>query len=290
MTTTGRVRRTAGSPRWLTLATTDPEAAAAYYASLFGWRFEVTSGPAGVTATCPADHVRIGPMDVDASEGWTPHFEVTDLAASVQIIRDAGGYVGPVRSGRSSEFVHALDPNGAALALRDPGRRVLSSSPGPRHALAWSDLHTRSYETALQFYSRLFHYTYLTVDSPRTPYSMFHALDGGELIGGIQLNTALPESVPAFWLPWLNATDADLAVDRAVRLGSTVLSPVTDGVFGRMGIVKSPWGEVFGVVDASVQRLAVPSLRGTSALGGADTRVPTSGAPPVRATDPTVPW
>ncbi|MDF9875477.1 VOC family protein [Cellulosimicrobium cellulans] len=290
MTTTGRVRRTAGSPRWLTLATTDPEAAAAYYASLFGWRFEVTSGPTGVTATCPVEHVRIGPVDVDESEGWTTHFEVTDLAAAVQIIRDAGGYVGPVRSGHSAEFVHALDPNGAALALRDPGRGVLGSSPGRHRALAWSDLHTRSYEPALQFYSRLFHYTFLAVDSPRTPYSMFHALDGGELIGGIQLNTALPESVPAYWLPWLNAADADRAVGRAVHLGSTVLTPVTDGIFGRMGIVKSPWGEVFGVVDERVHRPAVPSSPGAVALGRAGTSAPTPGVSPATASDPTFPW
>jgi predicted enzyme related to lactoylglutathione lyase len=244
-----------GSPQWLSLAVTEVDEAVEFYARVFGWRLVDCRGSRGAGAVCRAARVRFWLVDQDEPEGWTTHFEVRDLATATSVVRRAGGYVGPVRVyGDGVHVVHALDPTGAALALRSGGPAGESARAG---ALAWSDLHTRNYEAALRFYSALFHYAYLPVDQVGAPYSMFYGDEssGAGLIGGIQHNTALPDVVPSFWLPWLTVADVDGASERALALGSSVLTPVASGPFGRMGVVKGPWGEVFGLVEAPARRL-----------------------------------
>jgi predicted enzyme related to lactoylglutathione lyase len=126
-----------GSFAWLELATSDYEAAFAFYGKLFGWQViqRMDMGPQGVYLIFGADGVQQGGMykmhqDRSAKPYWLPYAEVASADAAATAATAAGGriLVGPmdVPGGR---MVQVLDPSGAMFAVHSAAAPAKAAAP-----------------------------------------------------------------------------------------------------------------------------------------------------------------
>jgi predicted enzyme related to lactoylglutathione lyase len=113
---------------WHELATTDPEAAFAFYADLFGW--EKTSamdmGPMGVYQMFGPGGVPFGgiyrkPAEQPGPPAWLHYARVPDTNAAVETVRQKGGQVlnGPMEVPGGDMVAMILDPQGGPSAVHE---------------------------------------------------------------------------------------------------------------------------------------------------------------------------
>jgi len=115
---------------WRELATTDREAAADFYAALFGWEKQsaIDMGePVGVYQEFGRPGIPLGgiyrkPDDMPFPPHWLLYAKVPDLEASLAVARAAGGKVvmGPMEIPGGDRIAEVLDPQGAPFALHQP--------------------------------------------------------------------------------------------------------------------------------------------------------------------------
>ena len=121
-----RTRRgTPGHANWHELYAGDAEADIPFYRDLFGWtetgRFDM--GPMGAyhlfgNADGEVGGIMTKPAQIPAA-GWCYYFEVDDVEAAAERVKQAGGTVvqGPMDVPGGSRVAQAKDPQGAAFAL-----------------------------------------------------------------------------------------------------------------------------------------------------------------------------
>jgi uncharacterized protein len=111
---------------WHELATTDNEAAFAFYSNLFGWDAirRMDMGPLGVYLTFgyhgeEKGGMYIKPADMPAPAHWLPYVHVPDVDAAVSVIEAGGGKImmPPMEVPGGSRITVLQDPSGAAIAL-----------------------------------------------------------------------------------------------------------------------------------------------------------------------------
>jgi uncharacterized protein len=112
---------------WRELATSDREAAVAFYAALFGWEKQGASDmgePVGVYQEFGRRGITLGgmytkPADAPFPPFWLLYAKVHDIEASIAATREGGGkvLVGPMEIPGGDLICQVLDPQGAAFAL-----------------------------------------------------------------------------------------------------------------------------------------------------------------------------
>ncbi len=117
----------AGHCAWNELATTDPEAAKAFYSAQFGWskQGEMDMGPMGKYEFMMASGDRFGigavmpKMPEMPVSMWTYYFRVPDIDAAVAAIKSGGGTLlqEPIEIPGGDFSLTAMDPQGAAFGL-----------------------------------------------------------------------------------------------------------------------------------------------------------------------------
>jgi predicted enzyme related to lactoylglutathione lyase len=119
-------------------------------------------------------------------------------------------------------------------------------SPG---SFSWTDLATTNQDAAKQFYGQLFGWE--PVDYPMgegVVYSMMQI--GGKDVAAIapQPEQMRDAGAPSAWNSYVTVESADAAVDRAEKLGATILGPAFDVMdVGRMAVIQDQQGGVFMV-------------------------------------------
>ena len=111
---------------WHELITTDPDAAWAFYADLFGWvkKSSLDMGPMGTYQIYGLASADLGgifkkPADMPAPPHWLYYIHVADLDAAVARVKDNGGQVilGPMEIPGGGRIATCLDSQGAAFSL-----------------------------------------------------------------------------------------------------------------------------------------------------------------------------
>jgi predicted enzyme related to lactoylglutathione lyase len=127
-----------GSFSWHELATTDNEAAFAFYSGLFGWdalqRHDM--GPMGIYLIFGTQGVQRGGMFIKPSENpgppyWLPYVSIPDADAAFAAATGSGAkvLVPPMTVPGGTRIAQLLDPTGAAFAVHSPG--VEAQAPAP---------------------------------------------------------------------------------------------------------------------------------------------------------------
>ena len=245
-----------GAPNWVDCATTDLDAAEAFYAAMFGWTSQRITGAGGMAyALQHLNGKRVAglfelPEQVRAM-GVPPHWEtsieVADLPAALDKVRAAGGTVldGPVAEPGVGDMATVQDAVGAVLRFwtSQPahGGEVFNA-PG---ALAWNELATSEPETAAKFYTDVLGVEVEAMDGP-TPYRVMKIDDAP--LAGILTKTPEMGEFPDAWDAYFAVEDVDAAVAKAEAAGATVLKPDIAGGGARMAVLQDPLGAVFEII------------------------------------------
>ena len=242
---------------WYELATTDMEAAKAFYTSVVGWGTHDASMPGGAYTLFTAGRATVsGLMDLPADARkaglrpiWLGYVAVNDVDAAALRIKQLGGAVRvpPTEIPNVSRFSVAVDPQMATIALFKwlHGEAEQPADPDAPGRVGWHELFAADWEKAWPFYGELFGWKKEHAETGSVgTYQLFSA--GGQTIGAMFTK---PPTVPVpFWLYYFNIDDIDLAMKRVKAGGGEILNGPTE-VPGDRWIVEctDPQGALFAL-------------------------------------------
>lgn len=244
-------------PCWVDLATTDQEAAKAFYGGLLGWSYEdmpMEQGGQQLYSMALLGGRYAAAIYTQQQEQrqagmppcWSVHLSVDDVAAAVGRVGELGGklLMGPVDVFESGRLAVINDATGAAAMLWQPRKHIGAGVKYEPGAICWCELMTTDPDAATGFYQALF-----GLDSERTTmdngmeYTVLKA--GGDYAAGIM---ALPDElraaqVPPHWGVYFQVADVDATVAAVTAAGGAVNLPPTDiPTVGRIASVRDPQG------------------------------------------------
>jgi len=245
-----------GTPCWIDLMVTDPDAAKEFYSALFGW--DIQDGPpeAGGYAMCmlngrPVTAISPKPKDNPFPNVWSTYLASDDVDKSVAKAKESGGHfmMEPMDVMTAGRLAFGMDPTGAPYGIWQGGDHLgvgIYNEPG---TLIWNELMTRDYEGAKAFYGNVFGFSYEEIGEGFT-YSTIKRAGDGEVVGGMgELDAGTPADVTASWTTYFLVGDCDASVAKAVELGAKVVRPPADTPFGRMAAVTGAQGEAFSLIQ-----------------------------------------
>jgi hypothetical protein len=260
-----------GVPCWIDTTQPDPDAAADFYAGLFGWELENTM-PAGA----PGKYfmARLGGRDVAAISSqppeappvpvWNTYIWVQSADESAAKVRDAGGTVltGPTDIFDAGRMAMAADPEGAVFGLWQPGRHRGATAVNEPGSHTFNGLHSRDVDGAKAFYGAVFGWELLPMSMWALPAYGDHleALNPGtrqrtreyggperfeEVVAALAPIPGDQPDTQAHWDVTFSVADADATAERAQELGGTVLVPPFDAPWIRGTVIRDPQGATF---------------------------------------------
>ena len=262
-----------GVPCWVDTWRADPEAAAAFYEGLFGWRVEKLSLPWGpgkvlICRLRGRDVAAIAAQPPDAPPtAWNTHICVASADDAAADAERAGGrvVVEPFDNFDTGRMAVLADPEGAVFCVwqaRELRGAELVNEPG---AWSMSALNTRAPERAKAFYGAVFGWEADAFDLGGLEVTLLRlpGYVGGEPeqpvprdviatmapIGGEQ-----PEDVPAHWSVDFWVGDIDATVAKAGEFGGRVIVPPYEipGTPLRQAVLADSDGAAFSVSRVTV--------------------------------------
>jgi uncharacterized protein len=242
-------------PAWVDLATSDASAAREFYSRLFGWDIEVSPDPIyggyGTAKVGDSSVGGIGPkQDESNPTAWSLYIGTEDADALGKKVQDAGGQViAPAFDvGSQGRMTVLQDPSGAVISAWQPAQmsRFVAGVP---NAYGWAELNSRDLGRAITFYETVFGWT--TSTSPfgeGQVYTQF-ASDGENVAGALDMNPAVPASVPSYWMVYFIVGDVDASFRKALDLGASEMVSPQDFPGGRFAIISDPQGAQFGLLN-----------------------------------------
>ena len=120
---------------WHELATSDAQAALAFYSELFGWSRGPAHdmGPAGTYQLIEHGGAQVGGaykvMDASKAPHWLTYIQVRSVDKAAAAAKSAGGRVTqePMEVPGGSRVAHILDPQGGAFAVHEPAKKAAAA-------------------------------------------------------------------------------------------------------------------------------------------------------------------
>ena len=247
-----------GTFSWVDLATTDPDAAKAFYGALFGWQAEDVPVPGGYYSM-----QRVDGKDVAAIAGqppaqrnagvppaWQSYVTVASADEAAQRAGELGGSVHApafdvMEAGRMAVI---QDPEGAYFMVWEPKNHVgagLVNAPG---AFCWNELAAADLDSAPGFYSDLFGWRAEPFEGAPTRYLTIK--NGQQTNGGMREKQ--PEEPPR-WLVYFAVADLDAGVAKLSELGGSTIAGPFEMAMARMAVVQDPQGAVFALYAGQLE-------------------------------------
>ena len=244
-----------GTPCWVELLTSDPGRSQDFYGRLFGWTVEDPGAEYGGYQNFQLNGERVaGCMRNDGNAGvadlWSVYLAVDDAEAAVARASAQGGDVmvpamDVMALGRMAVVV---DVGGAVIGMWQPGEHRGFGYVGEPGAPSWFELHTRDYESSLDFYRAVFGWkTRVEGDSPEFRYTTVDVGDE-QHAGVMDASGFLPEGMPAGWTVYFGVADCDHSLSEVVSLGGDVIAKAEDTPYGRLATATDVTGAVFKLV------------------------------------------
>jgi hypothetical protein len=268
-----------GVPCWVDLVQDDVDATMAFYGDLFGWTFEIRTPEAAPQryAYARLDGLVVAglggsPVTAAESPGWTTYVWVESVDDTAALVEANGGRVisAPVDIPRAGRVAVCTDPAGAVFGLWQAAENrgaELVNAPGSWNFSELNGVDPREAET---FYRAVFGWLSDPIEmSPGQEGTMWRVAGYGAFLAerdpeirsrqeadqapsGFADAVALlspvtpegPAGVSAHWSITFAVADADAAFDRAIELGASVVTPLSDTTYTRMGLIEDPQGAV----------------------------------------------
>ncbi|MFD3523778.1 VOC family protein [Streptomyces sp. NPDC058653] len=255
------IRRTPGTPCWVSLMVHGLGATQDFYGALFGWKFVRARG-----AERLGPYVR-GYLDGEEVAGigqlaperrlplsWTTYLATDDADATAEAIRCYGGTVGvgPLDTGGDGRLALVSDPAGAVFGIWQARARrgTAVAVPGAHGTPVRNELLIRETSWVSAFYRSVFGYD-LEPTGRDGEDTLTLRLDG-RAVATLHGAGEGPRPVRgAHWMTYFEVDDTDAAARLVAELGGHVIDPPWDTPTGRVATVADPEGAVFGVVRSA---------------------------------------
>jgi len=245
---------------WVDLATSDAEAAKAFYTELFGWTaIDIPTGETGVYTMLQQEGKDVCALyQMDAAmeqQGIPPHWlsyvSVASADDSSDRVKQLGGTVlqPPFEVMDAGRMALVRDPTGAIFALWQPRQHPGATLVNVPVSLGWNELQTKDPSTAIQFYTDLFGWTAHTSKAATGgDYTEFKNGDR-PAAGLIETQPAWGE-VPPNWVIYFVVANCDATIAQAVSLGASLgMPPLEIEDVGRFALLQDPQGACFTVIQ-----------------------------------------
>jgi predicted enzyme related to lactoylglutathione lyase len=245
-----------GTPCWTDLATTDRDAAFAFYRDVLGWEIEDQGpdyGDYGIAQVAGRPVAGIGPKQPGQESmpvAWLTYLAVDDVDAAATAIAEHGGTVlfPPFDVGPMGRMLVALDPSGAAFGLWQAGTSIGAGRVDEPGTMVWNELMSRDAAAARDFYATVLGYTYTAL--PGLDYTTIDGGTANRARGGIgAIDPSAAATVPSTWMVYFQVADTDTTVAKLRQAGGTVLVAPFDAAPGRIAIVQDPQGAAFALLQ-----------------------------------------
>jgi predicted enzyme related to lactoylglutathione lyase len=239
-----------GTFSWAELATSDAEAAKAFYTAVLGWDYEDTPiGEGQVYSMARRDGKRVAALFAsDQPPHWNCYVTVASADEDTPRASELGGRVvqepfDVLDVGRMSVVA---DPPGALLCLWEARTTIgaeLVNAPG---AMTWNVLVTPDPEAAARFYGDLLGWTVTEIPEA----GGYRVIRNGERSnGGILPHT---DSPPA-WMPYFGHEDVERVAGEVEGLGGRLLNGPMQMPQGTIAILADPQGAGFALWSGSYE-------------------------------------
>ncbi|WP_431966389.1 VOC family protein [Nocardia sp. bgisy134] len=246
-----------GVPCWVDLATTDLEAAKAFYGDLFGWHAQTSPDPqyggyTMFTLEGAEGHEVSAAMPTSAEAqppAWNSYVSVTDADATAKAVQSAGGQVvmEPTDIPDQGRMAVFADPLGAMISVWQPRAFQGAGYVNEPNTYCWSELNCRDISAAKSFYGEVFGWEGETSEFGDTTYTEWK-VGGRSIAGMVEMNEQWPAEVPPHWMVYFAVSDCDASANRTSQLGGTVSVPPTDIPVGRFAVLGDPQGAYFSII------------------------------------------
>jgi predicted enzyme related to lactoylglutathione lyase len=290
-TMTEQDRYIPGVPCWLDMTPPDPDAAARFYADLFGWEVEDVMPPGApgrylVGRIGGRDVAAIGssPEGAAAAAAWNTYVWVESADATAERVRSAGGRVlsGPEDVGDNGRMAVCADTEGATFCLWEAGRHRGAAAVNEHGTVNFNDLYARDLEAARAFYGAVFGWTVLDLGGPggmmwtlpgygdflerRSPGMLENMASMGapEGFADVVGSLLLAEDGAARWGVTFAVDDADAIAARTAELGGRVVVPPFDAPWVRMTFLVDPQGAPFTASRFAPENKDLPQASGAA--------------------------
>src|SRR6478609_9854972 len=247
---------------WTDLQTPDVETAKAFYAEVFGWRYEDLPTPDGrsyakaflgddlVTVLAPQN-----PRQEAATEPgrWNVYFAVDDARDLATELAHSPGHLefGPEEIGDTGVMVFFAPPGGGTTGAWQAGSHIGAGRSQEAGSLAWAELLTPEPHAAVGFFQQLFGHE--VTEYPQDDGGTYTTLmvDGAEVAGVAPApeedgDDEDGEPGSRGWQVYFGVSSVKEAVLSAVAAGAEVLvEPEFDDDGGTIATLKDPQGGVF---------------------------------------------
>jgi predicted enzyme related to lactoylglutathione lyase len=244
---------------WYELMTSDPEAAAKFYAEVVGWKLQAfdMAGGSAYTVLNVGERGVGGVMAIpqpDLSPAWVGYVYTPDIEAACRSLEKAGGRVHrpPTEIPTVGAFAVVGDPQGAMFMLLAPeGPDQPPIDRAAKGQIGWHELYTSDWRAALDFYSGQFGWTKESEFDmgEMGTYALF-GFDKGVQSGGMMNK---PDIIPTpVWQFYFNVEAIDAAAGRVTGNGGKVLMGPME-VPGGSWVVQcqDPQGAHFALLSAT---------------------------------------
>ncbi|AOT02626.1 VOC family protein [Arthrobacter sp. U41] len=258
---TMRTGFTEGEICWTDLQTSDVGAAKAFYAAVFGWRYEDLPTPDGrsyaqaflgedlVTVIAPQNPQQ---QAAGAPGQWNVYLASSDARELADGLVHAGGTLefGPEAVDGTGVMVFFAPPGGGTTGAWQAGSHFGTARSGEPGTLAWAELLTPEPQAAVGFFQQLFGHE--VTEYPQDDGGKYTTLMvGGAEVAGIAAVPAEAEgTLKPGWQVYFGVSSVAEAVTAAVAAGGTVLiEPDEVEEAGTIATLADPQGGVFSVLE-----------------------------------------
>ncbi len=242
-----------GTPCWVDLFTSDPEAAKAFYGNLFGWTAQ-EGGPefGGYVNFASEGRLVAGMMGGNIPESgrpdsWNTYMATSDIDSTVASSTGLGATLiaAPMQVADLGSMAVLADPVGGVFGAWMAGTHTGFAKYNEPGSVTWDEYHSKEFAATKDFYAKVFGWD-MQPTSDTDDFRYFTAnIDGEGVAGMMDSHSFLPAEVPSHWAVYFSVADTDASAQKVVELGGQLLRPVDDSPFGRLADVLDCNGAAF---------------------------------------------